>query len=282
MKGGVGKTTLASQLAHAASADGLRVLAVDLDPQSNLSHSIMGVQAYRTHLRKDRPTVASIIDGYLPSGETNTAPTRVNPSDTILRNVGYRRAVSYRKPGTLDLIPSRLELSRVLKRPTDRKGRLARFIARVSKRYDLIIIDCAPTESVLTDVAYFASRYLVVPIKPEFMATIGLPLLARSIQEFRTKNADHALDIAGLVLNHSEYSDSREKREAMEEVRSLASEHGWRVFRLRMPYSRSYASAARRATPISQTPYARTEVVKRFHRLKDEILQAVEIRPRVR
>ena len=56
MKGGVGKTTLASQLAHAASADGLRVLAVDLDPQSNLSHAIMGGQDYRTHLREERPT----------------------------------------------------------------------------------------------------------------------------------------------------------------------------------------------------------------------------------
>ena len=50
---------------------------------------------------------------------------------------------------------------------------------------DLVVIDCAPTESFLTDAAYFASRYIVVPIKPEFLATIGLPLLARSVQEFQ-------------------------------------------------------------------------------------------------
>ena len=41
MKGGVGKTTIASQLAHAAALDGLRVLAIDLDPQSNLSQGLL-------------------------------------------------------------------------------------------------------------------------------------------------------------------------------------------------------------------------------------------------
>ncbi len=42
MKGGVGKTTIASQLAHAADRENYRVLAIDLDPQSNLSQSLMG------------------------------------------------------------------------------------------------------------------------------------------------------------------------------------------------------------------------------------------------
>ena len=42
MKGGVGKTTIASQLAHAADGKNYRVLAIDLDPQSNLSQSLMG------------------------------------------------------------------------------------------------------------------------------------------------------------------------------------------------------------------------------------------------
>ncbi len=52
---------------------------------------------------------------------------------------------------------------------------------------------------------------MIVPVKPEFMATIGLPLLARSVEQFRGQNADHHLDIAGLVLNdQSEYIDNRE------------------------------------------------------------------------
>ena len=62
MKGGVGKTTLAAQLAHAAANDNLRTLAVDLDPQSNLSHSVMGVRNYVKHLQDGRPTVAQITE----------------------------------------------------------------------------------------------------------------------------------------------------------------------------------------------------------------------------
>lgn len=276
MKGGVGKTTLASQLAHAASADGLRVLAVDLDPQSNLSHAIMGGQNYLTHLREERPTIAEILDGHIRSGGGTDPPTRNNPYDTILR-------IGNRKDRTLDLIPSRLELSRVLKNPAGRRQYLARFLDRVSKRYDLIIIDCAPTESVLTEVAYSASRYLIVPVKPEFMATIGLPLLARSVDEFQTKNTDHALDIAGIVvIRQSGYQVTREDRVAIVEVQSLAKKHGWHMFRKHMPYSVSYARAARQGTPISRTLHARTEVIERFQRLKDEILRAVGIEPRVR
>jgi chromosome partitioning protein len=152
---------------------------------------------------------------------------------------------------TLDLIPSRLELSRTLKNPHGKERRLAKALAQVGEEYDLILIDCAPTESVLTDAAYFASRYLIVPIKPEFMATIGLPLLARSLQEFRLENEDHEIEIAGLVFNHSStYSAGPEGQQAIEDVTKIASEGGWRIFENQVKYSASYAKSALRAHAI--------------------------------
>ena len=130
------------------------------------------------------------------------------------------------------------------------------------------MIDCAPTESVLTDAAYFASRYVIVPVKPEFMATIGLPLLARSIREFSLENEDHELDIAGLVLNdQSEYADNAEKQHAIREVSDVASEHGWPIFDYQIPYSRSYAKAARNGLPLSRTPDARWDRIQGFRSL---------------
>ena len=221
MKGGVGKTTIASQLAHAADADGLRVLAIDLDPQSNLSHSIMGTHEYVRHVRENRPTVVQIFEDYIPATGTDGAPRPIDLNNIILQRAGYGRR------SKLDLIPSRLELSRTLKNPTGKERRLTRGCARVNSQYDLIIIDCAPTESILTDAAYFASRYVVVPVKPEYMATIGLPLLARSVRDFKLENEDHDLDIAGLVVNeHSEYADNEEKRSAVRYIRAAAQEHG--------------------------------------------------------
>ena len=272
MKGGVGKTTIASQLAHEAAADKMRVLAVDLDPQSNLSQSIMGPENYVRHLRENKPTVVQILEDYIPATGTDGSPKRIDLNDIIRRGVGYS------KDNQLDLIVSRLELSRTLKNPTGKERRLARAIGQVNEHYDLVIIDCAPTESILTDVAYFASRFVIVPVKTEFMATIGLPLLARSMREFRLENEDHELEIAGLVLNEqSDYSGNKEKTEAIKEARGMAEENGWHIFEYQIPYSRSYPLAARTGLPLSHTPRARQDRKDGFRRLKDEILTAVGV-----
>ena len=272
MKGGVGKTTVASQLAHAAAADGLAVLAIDLDPQSNLSHSILGPSKYVQHVRTNGSTVVQILDDYIPAGGDEGGPRRIDVSDVILSGVGFGRN------NRLDLIASRLELSRTLKNPTGKERRLARGIGQVADQYDLVVIDCAPTESILTDAAYFASRYVVVPVKPELMATIGLPLLARSIREFRLENEDHELEIAGLVINdQSEYSDNSEKKESITEIQRVAGEQGWRIFDYQIPYSRSYARAARYGLPLAQTQDARHDRIVGFRGLKDDILAAVGV-----
>lgn len=266
MKGGVGKTTVASQLAHAANP-GLKVLAVDLDPQANLSQAVMGVHNYVEHLRTNRPTVVQILEDYIPAGGASGSPRPIDLDEVIIRRHG------------LDLIPSRLELSRTLKNPTGKERRLAKALSRISKKYDLILIDCAPTESILTDVAYFASRYVIVPVKPEFMATIGLPLLARSIQEFQLENEDHQIEIAGLVFNHSSsYSKGPEGRRSIEEVREQAREHGWHIFDTQVRYSASYAKAAREGNPIRWTSYAHYEVINEFDTFKEEVFRRLNIR----
>ena len=272
MKGGVGKTTLATQLAHAADRDNFRILAVDLDPQSNLSQSIMGPKGYAKHLRKGLPTVVQIFDDYIPAGGRSGAPRPIDMDGVIVKNAGYWSKT------TLDLIPSRLELSRTLKNPTGKERRLAKGLSRVSVQYDLIIIDCAPTESILTDAAYFASRYVIVPVKPEFMATIGLPLLVRSIQEFQLENDDHEISIAGLVFNHSSsYSEGPEGRESIKEVRQLAEQHKWPIFKNPVKYSASYAKAAREGTPLSHTSNVQYQVIKGFDQLKAEIFEVLGI-----
>ena len=64
MKGGVGKTTLAFNLAwHAAWTKNLRVLAVDLDPQANLSQYFMGAEKYLKYIEDGGPTVVQVWRG---------------------------------------------------------------------------------------------------------------------------------------------------------------------------------------------------------------------------
>ena len=187
------------------------------------------------------------------------------------------RAVYGSKP-PLHLIPSRLELSHTLKNPTGKERRLARALNKVADDYDLILIDCAPTESILTEAAYHASRYALVPVKPEYLATIGLPLLARSIREFTYENADHQLDICGIVFNHSSsYSDGPEGQKSIKEVQGEAKKNGWHVFETHVRYSKSYAKAAREGTPIGSTSYVRWDVTREFSKFVDEFLATINL-----
>lgn len=270
MKGGVGKTTLAMQTALSAAAKNLRVLAVDLDPQSNLSQSLMGGGAYVTHVDEDRPTVVQVFEEYVPPSRRDTSPRRLDIKDVVLprcgRNWGRDR---------LDLIPSRLELSRTLKNPAQKERRLAKALAQVADDYDLIVIDCAPTESILTDAAYFASRYVVVPVKPEFLATIGLPLLAKSMDDFRSENEDHTLEMAGLVFVHSEYQEGPEARTAVEDVTRNAGRYRWPIFVPTIPYSKSFPRAARESARLAHTSNVQYRTEAAFAAFFGEFLQRV-------
>ena len=270
MKGGVGKTTLSAQLAHAADRLGFRTLVVDLDPQSNLSQAILSPEKYVKLLKDKKPTISSLFESYLPPMDGSGSSKPVNINDVIIKKAGYWGET------TLDLIPSRLELSHTLKNPTGKERRLAKALSKISEQYDLILLDCPPTESILTDAAYHSSRYVLVPVKPEFMATIGLPLLTRSINEFKYENSDHDLDICGVVFNHSSsYSEGPEGRQSIKEVQAEATKNGWNIYNTHVRYSASYPKSAREGTPIGVTSYVRWEVTTEFSKFVDEFLKSV-------
>ena len=271
MKGGVGKTTIAAQLAHHADALGWNVLAVDLDPQSNLSQALLGHFRYRRHLETQKPTIDDVVRGYLPPTRKRGSPATVRGSDAILPGIGVRFG------SVLDLLPSQLELAHTMKRSKIDPQSLARSIAEVADAYRLILIDCAPTESILTETAYYASRHVVVPVKPEYLATIGLPLLERSLKEYNGANRKQRISIAGIVINHTTYQSqpNPETEQSIREVRIEANKNKWRVFDTQIPYSRSWPRAIRSGNPIGRTKHARPNVRGSFGRFATECFAAV-------
>src|SRR5437773_794742 len=100
MKGGVGKTTLAAQLAHDCALRKLRTLAIDLDPQANLSQALLSPEKYVQHLRDKKPTVVQLFEQYLPASDDSASPRPVDIQKIIRKHAGYWRGT------TLDLIPS--------------------------------------------------------------------------------------------------------------------------------------------------------------------------------
>ena len=260
MKGGVGKTTLASQIAWYATIKlDKKVLLIDLDPQANASQSVMGPQAYVKYLDKGGLTVADIFEQFTPTGTASGSPKKLEANKVI-----YRR-VKYEDGSLLDLVPSRLELSWTLRNPTGKETLLPRFVAKIENHYDLILVDCSPTDSILTDAAYHCSRYVLVPIRLEFLASIGFPLLDRSIKAFQIRHEDKVIEVCGLVFNDFNRGDvKRENKLARKDVEEKAAEYGWYVFKNDIPHSDSYFRAAREGMPIDRTKGAHNRVKVEF------------------
>jgi chromosome partitioning protein len=272
MKGGVGKTTIAAELCHVASSLGFRSLAVDLDPQANLSQVLLGQHGYLRLLQEDRPTIDHVVRRFLPPSQKRGSPARCEIGDAIMEHVG-------RRDSRLDLLPSQLELASTMKWSQVDPQSLARAIVNVADRYELILIDCAPTESILTETAYHASRFLLVPVKPEYLATIGLPLLAKSVREFKAVNRRHALEVVGIVINHATYRSHKNRGvdQSVAEIRAEAKENSWPVFENEIPYSHSWPKAARDGTPIGRTKSVREKVMRQTAGFSAEFLRAVKV-----
>ena len=273
MKGGVGKTTLASQLAwHATRVRDQKVLLIDLDPQANASQSVMSPHTYVSYLDKGKLTVADVFEQFTPTGVASGSPKKLSPKDVI-----YHRA-AYTDGSLLDIVPSRLELSWTLRNPTGKETLLARFVSKVESDYDLIIIDCSPTDSILTDAAYHCSRHVLVPIRAEFLASIGFPLLNRSIESFKVRHEGAAIEVCGLVFNdYVRGGEKREHRLAREDVKKKAAQYGWYVFENDIPHSDSYYRAARDGMPIDSTKGARSKVKGEFERFADEFFDRIRL-----
>lgn len=273
MKGGVGKSTLAVNLAWQFAGLSMwvkNVLVVDLDPQFNASQYLLGKKRYEEEVYREKsPTVWNVFEQLTRTPGADNRPA-LEPDRVI------KRVVSYVSGNHLDLIPSQLELAYSLRNPGQKEQLLRKLISKVENDYDLVVLDCAPTESVLTTAAYLASDYVLVPVKPDFLSSIGLPLLVKSIGEFRAQFDGHTLDLAGIVFNAtSDYSP--EETQSKEEVKRVAADYGWYVFDSEIRFSRSYPKGAREGRPIFTTSYSRSEQANRFHAFAREFAERIDL-----
>ena len=170
-KGGVGKTSIVSNLAGIAAAQGRRVLGIDLDPQGNLATD------FGCKDRSDQgESLADLLSGRGP-----------------VRPVGHVR------PG-LDIWTGGPALSAIVPGALIpmTEHPLAAAIAATENDYDLVLIDCPPTLGPLVDAGLSAAERLIVPIRADHASLDGLNLIGDRIRTVRERNP--GLELLGVVL----------------------------------------------------------------------------------
>lgn len=189
-KGGVGKTTLTSNISAELAYRGYKVLMIDLDPQSSLTFSFVTPDDWKSHLSENK-TIKNWLtfeDGKVDSFKSLiVAPQRANQvvkehGDGVLNLVASH----------LDLINIDMELSAELKGSTPKQQQnsylkvhnaLKGGIESLSDIYDFIIIDCPPNFNIVTKNAIVASNFVIVPAKPDYLSTLGIMYLQRNLNE---------------------------------------------------------------------------------------------------
>lgn len=243
LKGGVGKTTVAALLARYASGTGgfqmeeqknLDVLAVDLDPQANLSQALMGEAGYLKFMNGGEPSVVELFKAPNRMRAENVVKTTANNPDVI--------------PSRFDFSDNLIESLRADEKVLDA------FLRREMAHKDLVIIDCAPTESIMTRAAYYASHYVLIPVRTEFLATIGFPLMHQSLKNFRDGDGAHDIKVCVLINSTVESGGDSPNygphhRAALKDIRRRAGEYKWPVLYRTLWHSRGYPKWVKEPNP---------------------------------
>lgn len=222
MKGGVGKTTLAVNVAYAlAYQHRKKVLLVDVDPQFNASTYLLSEESYLAHIGDQKK--GTILDIFVPrrSGPVNTVSGTSKPVNRATMSLSVCTCNVYAEhngAGKLDLIPSTLALMEIETSKRGTENKLNNFIREKGTAYDYVILDCPPTISIFTQAAILASQKYLVPVKPDPLSIIGLPLLERWMIEF-TNDAGVAVESVGLVFTLVRGPTPSRMVEAMSDLR---------------------------------------------------------------
>lgn len=220
LKGGVGKTTVASQVFGAwQSALGGRILLIDLDPQYNLTQTFFDMEFADNSSARDRSVISLFEKSRLHAYDTvspadnwsriSTAPFEPVDRETIAHDL----LTGENAPGgRLDLISGQFEISKYAFAPSPQSlavvgANFRRMIDYYRSEYDLIVLDTNPNATFLTRCALEAADRVLAPMHPDVYSLRGVKLLNQVMQEQISDEKRPELSILFNTVGRSEQSN---------------------------------------------------------------------------
>lgn len=244
-KGGVGKTTTSINLAACLAEKGKKVLAVDMDPQGNLT-SGLGV---------DKDSVEKSI------------------YELIIGEVDIKEVINKEVLENLDIIPTSIDLSATeieLIGVDDKEYILRNAIDQVKDQYDFVIIDCPPSLSMLTINAMTTADSVIVPIQCEYYALEGLSQLIHTVELVKDR-LNSKLEIEGVVFT---MYDARTNL-SLQVVENVKDNLQQNIYKTIIPRNIRLAEAPSYGLPINKYDPKSTGA-ESYMRLADEVIEREE------
>jgi chromosome partitioning protein len=236
-KGGTGKTTAVRTLTDVFRRVDLSVLAVDLDPQGNLSD-------YLDVDPDAAPTIGDVLAG------------RATPADAIHDGI---------IPANLGLAEAELMLGGKM----GRELTLKRALEEVKRGYDLVLIDCPPALGLLTVNALVAADYALLSAEAQYFALQGVEQ-ALEVIELARDSLNSDLQWLGVMLNIADMR-TKHSREAFD---SLRQHFGEKLIDTTIRASIAYAESAERAVSILDY---RPDLAADYLNVADELLRRLNL-----
>ena len=241
-KGGVGKTTTAINLSACLAEKGQKVLAIDMDPQGNMSSG----------LGLDKGSIDKTI------------------YDMILGEIDVEDVINKGTIENLDILTSNVDLSAVEIELIDEENKefiVKNSIQKVRDNYDFVIIDCPPSLSLLTINAMTTADSVLVPIQCEYYALEGLSQLIRTVELVRDR-LNPALNIEGVVFT---MYDARTNL-SLQVVENVKDNLQQNIYKTIIPRNIRLAEAPSYGTPINQYD-PRSAGAESYMKLAEEVIE---------
>lgn len=245
IKGGVGKTFIAINIAATLDLLGFKTLVVDSDKQGNISEFFLGEIPLPHH-----PSIINVFLDEEPVG--------------VIRNTKY---------DNIDIVPANPRFGEVTRfQNIETYIKLKKFLDRVKDNYDFVIIDTPPDILLPVEASLIASDYVFVVINPEKWSIIGIDYLKKLVKNVNEAYEKH-LDIRGCIFNMV-----NERRVIDKEILALTSDRlkNIQVLKTKIPQSIKYREALTERKSVFEKFKMENKYASAFLDLTLEVINATK------